>query len=174
VARGDDAPADPADPAAAAVLADLGPYAAAVCAVALLGTPAEVVVPIVRRLRGRTGVSAGPGLVDLAHGVVALGITHRLRRHPARWERWRHADVPRWARVAAVAHLTLAPAAAAGWRRGVVLRGRSPLWGGVLSPVGLLQVGLAGVAVARLRGLRSEQAGAGTGPRRSGSGGQSS
>ncbi len=130
---------------------ELTPYVGAVAAVALLGTPAEAAVPIVRRLRGRSGVSAAPGLVNLLNGVLALGVVHFSRRRPALRERWRHRHVPRWAMTAGLGYLTLSPAATAGWQRAVVLPGRSPLWGGCLSPIGLLQVAIGLLALHRLR-----------------------
>ncbi len=137
---------------------------------ALLGLPAELAVPVVRRLRGRSGVATGPGLTNLADGVVALGLVHHLRRHPQRWQRWSHRDVPRWGVVAVLAHLVLSPVAAAGWARGVVLPGRSPLWGGLVSPVGLLQVVVGAAALRRV--LRDRSADATEGP--AGRGAQSS
>ncbi|MGY1661727.1 hypothetical protein ACI78Q_10975 [Geodermatophilus sp. SYSU D00705] len=144
----------PLDPSTAAVLDEIKPYVVAVGAVSLFGTPAEVAVPIVRRLRGRSGVSAGPGLMNLGNGLVALGIAHYFRRRPAQWRRWRRERIPRRAAIAGLLYLTLSPAAA-GWKRGVVFPGRSPLWGGFVSPIGLLQISLAVVALHRARRARS-------------------
>ncbi len=132
----------PAPTPVAAALQDLRPYTAAVGAVALCGTPAEVVVPVVRRLRGRSGVSMGPGLVNLANGVVAVGVTRYFRHRPEEWHRLSGGRIPRWTGIAGLIYLTVSPAVGASWGRGVLFRRRTPLWGGVVSPVGLLQITL--------------------------------
>ena len=62
------------NPQLAAALEDIKPYALAAGAVSLLGTPAEFGVPIGRRLRGKSGVSIGPGLMNLVNGAVAMGV----------------------------------------------------------------------------------------------------
>jgi non-ribosomal peptide synthetase component F len=132
------------------------PYVGAAGLVALLGAPAEIAVPIVRRLRRRSGVSVGPGVMNLFNGAVALAVAHYFRQHPAQWQRWlqKPRPLPTWASVTALAYLVLSPAAAACWKHGVVLRRRSPLWGGLGSPIGLLQAGLALGAFYRARGTR--------------------
>lgn len=144
---------EPADPRKAAVFDELKPYAAAIGAVGILGAPVEIVVPIVRRLRGETGVSMGPGLVNLANGLVVVAVVGYFRRRPAQWERWK-GTVPAW--LGGLVYLLPAPATAAGWQRGVILRRRSPLWGELISPIGLLQVALMTVVVHRLRRLQKE------------------
>jgi hypothetical protein len=138
----DDAAADPADqPPWAAAFTGLKPYIATVALVELVGGPAEFLVPVARRLRGEMGVSLGPGLVNLGSGLLALGVVRFFRRCPGLWEEKRP-RIPAWSGPAALGCLTLAPAAAAGWKRGVVLRRRSALWGAVIHPVGLLQITL--------------------------------
>ncbi len=96
---------------------------------------------IVRRLRGGSGVSLGPGLVILANGMVGLGIVRFFRRHPDRWTRLRRRPAPRWLGAVAL-YLLLSPIGAARWEGGVVLRSRSALWGSLVSPVGWLQIAL--------------------------------
>lgn len=135
----------------AAALQDIQPYVATVAAVALLGAPAEIAVPIVRRVRGRSGVSIGPSGTTLLNGIVALGVAHWFRQRPARWQRVRQTGVPSWAGIGLLVHLTLSPAVAARWQGGVVLRRRSPLWGALVSPTGLLQLLLVLVALVRAR-----------------------
>ncbi|WNV74305.1 hypothetical protein [Geodermatophilus sp. DSM 44513] len=103
----------PRHPSTADFADEVKPYFGAVGAVALFGTPAEVAVPIVRRLRRQSGVSAAPGLMNLVNGIVALGVAHHFRRRPAEWERWRHKRIPRWAGMSGLIYLTLSPAAAA-------------------------------------------------------------
>jgi hypothetical protein len=51
--------AAPADPRVVAALEDVKPYLVAVGAVAVLGTPADFAVPIMHRLRRRSGISLG-------------------------------------------------------------------------------------------------------------------
>ena len=75
------------DPWVAAAVKGMEPFMTAVGAVWLLGSSAEAIVPVVRLLRGRSGVSIGPGLVDLAHGMVAPGVVPFFRQDPARWAR---------------------------------------------------------------------------------------
>ena len=130
------APGDPvaASPKAAA-LEEIKPYVLTAAAVSLFGTPAEIAVPIVRRLRRQSGISVGPALMNLANGVVALGVVHHLRQRPAEAA----STLPRWGPITALVYVAASPAAAAGWRRGVILRRRSPLWGALISPIGLLQ-----------------------------------
>ena len=67
----------------AVALDEIKPYVLTVGAVAALGAPAEVVVPIVRRLRSQSGVSVGPGLVNVANGIVALGVVHYVLSAPS-------------------------------------------------------------------------------------------
>jgi hypothetical protein len=148
-------PSAAADPRFTAVFEQMRPYAAVTGAVAVLGTPVEVLVPVVRRLRGRSGVSLGPGLVNLVNGLLGLGVVHVFHTRPARWARVRDRRLPPWVAAVLVGYAVLSPAAAAGWRRGVVLPGRSALWGGVVSPVGVLQVVL--VLSTLRRGLRARQ-----------------
>ena len=145
--------AKPADPRKTAVLDELKPYAAAIGAVGILGAPVELVVPIVRRLRGQSGVSMGPGLVNLANGLVVLVVVGYFHRRPAQWEKRRRVLPPRSYRFGGLVYLLLAPATAAGWQRGVILRRRSPLWGALISPIGLLHVALVSVVVHRVRRL---------------------
>jgi hypothetical protein len=133
----------------AAALEEIKPYVLVAGAVALLGTPADVAVPIVRRLRRRSGVQVGPNVMNLINGTVALGVTHYVRQHPAQWQRWQHRPLTRWAWTASLVYLAVSPAATAGWKRGVVFRGRSPLWGGLPSPIGLIQFALVLVALYR-------------------------
>ncbi len=128
------------------------PYLAATGVVSLLAGPAEVGVPVVRRLRGQSGIATGPHLVTLLNGLLGLAVVHVYRRDPDRWGRLRERRAPRWLAVVPV-HLLLSPLLAARWERGVVLRGRSPLWGGVLSPIGLVHVVL--TAGALLRAVRA-------------------
>ena len=88
--KGSQAPDERArNPQLAAALEDIKPYALATGAVSLLGTPAEFGVPIVRRLRGKTGVSMGPGLMNLVNGAVAIGVVRFFRERPAQWQRWK-------------------------------------------------------------------------------------
>jgi hypothetical protein len=134
----------------ATALDEIKPYVLTVGAVAALGAPAEVVVPIVRRLRSQSGVSVGPGLVNVANGIVALGVVHYVRQRPEQWQRWRRERLPRWGPITLLVHLSIAPALAAGWPRGVILRRRTPLWG-LLSLTGLLQSALILVAIHRAR-----------------------
>jgi hypothetical protein len=145
----------------AAALDEIKPYVVTAGVVALFGTPAEIAVPIVRRLRHRSGVSVGPGLTNLVNGIVALGVARYFRRRPAQWQRWKHERIPPWGPIAVLVHLTLAPAAAARWERGVIFRRRSPLWGGLVSPVGLLQIALLVGALfrARLQGQGTARSG---------------
>ncbi len=137
-----------------AALDEVKPYVLTVGAVAVLGTPAEIVVPIVRRLRRRSGVSVGPGLVNVVNGIVALGVARYVRQRPEQWQRWRRGRLPRWGPMTGLVYLTVSPAAAAGWKRGVILRRRSPLWAGLISPIGLLQGALVLGAVHRARRAR--------------------
>jgi hypothetical protein len=146
------------DPVVAAVEEDMKPYFAAAGLVGLLGLPAEAAVPVVRRLRGRSGVPVGPAAMNLANAVVAVGFVHVGRRRPARWQRWEHQHIPRWALLTGAAYLALSPAVAAGSERAVILRHRSPLWGALVSPVGLLQFALLLVAVGRVWRARPSRA----------------
>lgn len=139
-------------------LRDIEPYVAAVSAVALLGSPAEIAVAIVRRLRGRSGVAVGPGGTNLLNGVAAVGVAHRFRQDTARWQQEKRRGIPGWGGIGGLAYLTLSPAVAARWRRGAVLPDRTPLWGALLSPIGLLQIAL--VLVALVRASRARSAGA--------------
>lgn len=143
------------DPRLAAVLDDIKPYAAAAGAVSILGAPVEFGVPIVRRLRGRSGVSIGPGLVNLTNGILALGAVGYFRQRPERWQRWKHERIGPRAGLAALAYVALSPAAAAGSERTVILRGRTPLWGELISPIGLIQIALLLVALHRAGRARS-------------------
>ena len=146
----------PLDPIVAAVAQEFGPYLSVVRRIGVLSAPAGIAVPVARLLRGRSGVSTGPKLVTLLNAVIGLAMTHYVRRS-ARWQRWKHRLVPRWAAVAGLAYLTLSPAAAGEWERGVILRGRSPLWAGLVSPVGVLQLGIALVGYRRYRRMKSSQ-----------------
>jgi hypothetical protein len=134
----------------AIALEEIRPYVAPAGVVGLLGIPADILVPVVRRLRGDTGVALGPNLLTLANGLLAIGTVHRLRRHRERWQRLTR-RLPPWAGLAGMLYLALGPAAAGGWKRAVILRRRSPLWGAAISPTGLLQLVLVSVALGRAR-----------------------
>ena len=133
-------PAAAVDPRFAAVFERAKPYAAVTGAVAVLGGPAEVLVPVVRRLRGRSGVSLGPGLVNLLNGLLGLGLVYFSRTRPARWAQIRDRRLPPWLAAVVLGYVMLSPVAAARWQRGVVLPERSALWSGLISPLGLLQI----------------------------------
>jgi hypothetical protein len=148
-------PAAAVDPRFAAVFEQARPYAAVTGAVALLGTPAEVLVPVVRRLRGRSGVSLGPGLVNLLNGLLGLGLVHLSRTRPARWARVTDRPPPPWVALVLAGYAALSPATGARWQRGVVLPGRSALWGGLISPLGLLQIAV--VLTTLRRALRARR-----------------
>jgi len=152
-------PASPpaVDPRVAAVFDDMKPYLATAAVIGLCGAPTELAVPIVRRLLGRTGVSTGPGLVELANAVLGLAVVRLYRQQPARWARLRDRPVPRGLLVLPL-YLILSPAMAARWERAVVLRQRSPLWGAALSPVGVVQIGVLAVTISRAR--RAKRTGA--------------
>ena len=127
----------PTDPLVAAV-GDIAPYLRVVRVVALLGTPAEVAVPIVRRLRHQSGVPTAPSLMTLANAVVALAMTYFLPG-AARWQGWEDRRIP-GARRIGVAYLVFSPTAAVQGERGVIFPGRSPLWAVLISPTtGLLR-----------------------------------
>jgi hypothetical protein len=96
--------------------------------------------------------------MNLINGTVALGVAHYVRQHPAQWQRWRHEPVPRWGGLASLVYVAVSPAVAARWERGVVFRRRSPLWGGLISPVGLLQMALVLMALYGARRPRSSEA----------------
>lgn len=150
------------DPFLAAAFDDGKPYTAAVYAVGLLGAPAELVVAVVRRLRGRPGVSLGPGWMNLANELVALGVVRFFRRRPALRQRLSHSRIVRWSVIPLTVYLVLSPAAAAGWQQAEVLRGRSPLWGGLVPLSGLLHIMLLALAFIRARRARlSGKTGAG-------------
>jgi len=142
------------DPAVAAVWDDLKPYAAAASLVQVLGTPAELVVPVVRRLLGRDGVSLVPGLVSAGNGLVGLAVVRFVRGRPDLSEE----PVPRALLMAALGHLLLSPLAGAWGERAVVLRGRSPLWGGVVLPSGVVPIAVMATAVVRARRARRRAA----------------
>ena len=133
-------PAAAVDPRFAAVFEQAKPYAAVTGAVAVLGGPAEVLVPVVRRLRGRSGVSLGPGLVNLLNGLLGLGLVHFFRTRPARWAQVKDRRLPGWVALVPAGYAVLSPAVGARWQRGVVLPERSALWSGLISPIGLLQI----------------------------------
>ena len=107
-----------------------------------------------RRLRGQSGVALGPGLMNLANGVLALAVVRHFRRRPERWQEWR-TRIPRWSGTAGLVYLSLSPVAAAGWKRAVLLPRRSPLWGGVISPIGLIQITLVVLGFSRARRARA-------------------
>jgi hypothetical protein len=139
----------------AASLDDLKPYVAAAGLVGIFAIPAEIVVPVVRRLRGQTGVALGPGLVNLANGLLALCVVRFFRQRPEVWREWR-THIPRWSVTAGMVYLVLGPMTATGWKRAVLLPRRSPLWG-TISPIGLLQGTLLIVAFARARRARTSE-----------------
>jgi hypothetical protein len=145
----------------AAALEDVKPYAMAAGAVSLLGTPAEFGVPIARRLRGKSGLSLGPGLMSLVNGAVAVGVVHLFRGRPALWQRWRPRFTTRGAYLVGLAYLTMSLVTAGNCERTVILPRRSPLWAGLISPIGLLQIALLMSAFYRARRARlSDDAGA--------------
>jgi hypothetical protein len=146
----EDAADQPAPSPLAIALEEIKPYVATAGVVGLFGTPADILVPVVRRLRGHTGMALGPSLMTLANGLLAIGAVHHFRRHRERWQRLTR-GLPQWAGLACLLYLALGPAAAGGWKRAVILRRRSPLWGAVVSPTGLLQLGLVCVALGRAR-----------------------
>lgn len=149
-------PAAAVDPRFAAVFEQAKPYAAVSGAVGLLGAPVEVLVPVVRRLRGRSGVSLGPGLVNLGNALLGLGVVHAFRTRPAWWARVTERPPPPWVAAVLVGYAVLSPAAAVRWRGGVVLPGRSALWGGLVSPAGLLHVALLLTTLRRAMRARRE------------------
>ena len=149
----------PADPRVAAVLDEMKPYFAVAGAVSLLSLPAQVLVPVVRRLQRRTGVSAGPSLVIVANASLALGGLHLLRRRPGAWAALEERRVAPW-HLAIPLYVLLSPALATRWERAVVLRGRSPLWGGAVSPSGLVPIVLLGITITRARRARRAPAAA--------------
>jgi hypothetical protein len=141
----------PPDPTLVAAVGDIAPYLRVVRVVALLGTPAEIAVPIVRRLGRQTGVSAGPGLTTLVNAIVALALTHFIGRPPQGQQR-NDKSVPGWAGVVGRIYLVLSPAAAPLWRGGVIFPRRSPLWAVLISPTtGLLRTLLGLVVIYRVR-----------------------
>lgn len=154
VAHGETAPLDPA---VGAAIESFAPYHSVMRRVGLLSTPVAIVVPVARRLRGESGVSTGPKLVTLLNTFMALALTHYVRQ-PARWERLKHRKVPGWAAGAGLIYLTLSPAAAARWNRGVILRGRSPLWAGLIAPSSALRHALLFVGYRRYRAAMQSQA----------------
>jgi hypothetical protein len=117
----------------AAAFDGVKPYVATTGAIALMGAPAEVVVPLGRRLRGRSGVSVGPGLVNLANGLIGLGLVHFFRRHPAGWKRSTAQGLPGGLGVAVLVSLLLGPAAAVRWGSGPWSCGTGPRCGVVSS-----------------------------------------
>jgi hypothetical protein len=145
------------DPRVTAAYDEMRPYAAAAAGIALLGAPADVIVPIVRRLRGRPGVAVGPGLVTLSHSLLALGVVHVVRQDPARLARLKERRPSRWL-LAVRLYLLLSPAAAS--ERVIVLRHRSPLWGEAVHPAGWLQLLVLLATISRARRPRQEGAAA--------------
>ncbi len=122
----------------AAVTRRIGPEFVAARLVPLLTLPVDLALPLLRRLRGRTGVALAPDLVTQLNTVAVVAAVHALRRRPrSRAERWAAAGAAVWCATS--------PLLAARTDRLVVLRGRSPLWayvvGGVLSvPVSVATV----------------------------------
>ena len=135
-----------------AVFEEMKPYLAVAAAVGLLSAPAEVVVPVARRLRGRTGVSTGPSLVVLTNEALFLGLLRLLRGRPDVWAALKEVRGAPW-HAAVPLYVLLSPLLASTWERAVVLRGRSALWG-LVSPSGLVQIALMGVTIARARRAR--------------------
>ena len=70
----------------------------------------------------------------------------------------KHRKVPRWAGAAGLIYLTVSPAAAARWDRGVILPGRSPLWAVFVAPTSALRHGLLLVGYRRYRAVKDAQA----------------
>ena len=136
-----------------AVFDEMKPYLAVAGAIGLLSAPAEVLLPVVRRLRRRTGIAIGPSSVIVANEALALGALHRLRRRPEVWAALKGRRIAPW-HLTVPLYLLLSPVVATRWERAVVLRGRSALWGGVLSTSGLVQVALLAVTIARARRAR--------------------
>ena len=147
----------PLDPAIAAAIESFAPYHAVMGRVGLLSAPAAIVVPVARRLRGQSGVPMGPRLVTLLNTFMALALTHYVRQ-PARWQRLKHRKIPGWAAAAGLIYLTLSPAAAARWTRGVILGGRSPLWAVLIAPTTALRHALLLVGYRRYRAVKALQA----------------
>jgi hypothetical protein len=141
------------DPRIAAVLDQMTPYLTVAGAVSLLSSPAEIILPIVRRVRGRTGVAIGPALVIVANATSALALAHLLRRRPGTWAALKRSRVRPWYLVVPL-YVLLSPLLGAGWERAVVLRGRSALWGGLVSSSGLVQIVVLVVTIARARRAR--------------------
>jgi hypothetical protein len=153
--QGSDVPGERARNAElSAAIEDIKPYAMAAGAVSLLGTPAEFGVPLVRRLRGKSGVSIGPGLMNLVNGAVAMGLVRFFRERPAQWERWKRTRMAGWARLVGLAYVALSPVAAASLKPAVILPRRSPLWAGLISPIGVLPIALLIRAFYRARRTR--------------------
>jgi hypothetical protein len=146
----EDAADQPAPSPLAIALEEIKPYVATAGVVGLFGTPADILVPVVRRLRGDTGVALGPNLMSLANGLLAIGTVRHFRRHRERWQRLTR-GFPQWTGLAGMLYLAFGPVAAGGWKRAVILRRRSPLWGAAISPTGLLQLVLVSVALGRAR-----------------------
>jgi hypothetical protein len=82
--------------------------------------PLELALPLVRRVRGLTGVQSGPALLASVNAVV-LGLVSLRSPHPL------GVRTPRGL-IAVVAWCALSPLPAAVSRRTVLLRERSPLW----------------------------------------------
>ena len=141
-----------------AAFEEMKPYWVAAGAIGLLSAPAEVLLPVVRRLRRRTGIATGPSLVIMANASLALGGAHLLRRRPSTQAALAGRRVSPWL-LAVPIHVLLSPALAAGWERGVVLRGRSALWGGLVSTSGLVQIAVLVVTITRARRARRTPAG---------------
>ena len=136
-----------------AVWEEMKPYFMVATGVSLLSFPAEVLLPVVRRLRRRTGVSVGPSLVIVANASLALGAFHLRWRRPGSRAALRERRAAPWHLVVPL-YLLLSPVLATGWERAVVLRGRSALWGGALSSSGLVQTAVLGVMIVRARRAR--------------------
>jgi len=115
-------------------------YVGAIQTARLLGTPAELLVPVVWWLGGRRGAPLAPTAVVTANAVLATGVAHLLRRHP-------ETRIRRLVSLPLLAWTILGPAVAGRSRRWV-LTGRNPLWALPLQLAAGLAIGLAeGVAV---------------------------
>jgi hypothetical protein len=153
--QGSQAPGERArNPQLSAAFEDIKPYAMAAGAVSLLGTPAEFGVPLVRRLRSKSGLSLGPGLMNFVNGAIAIGAVRFFHERPAKWQRLKRTGTARWAGPAGLVYVALSPVAAAGLKQAVILPRRSPLWACLISPIGMLQIALLMLAFSRARRAR--------------------
>jgi hypothetical protein len=93
-------------------------------------------------------------LAYLINGAVAVGVVHAFHERPAQWQRWKPERMAGWAGLAGLAYLILSPVAAVSWKPALILPRRSPLWAGLVSPIGVLQIALLMLAFYRARRAR--------------------